>query len=56
MHPLAEARLFGDEGRTWQQLVPTYQGTFRQLVYGALPSAAAIAQTLSQVGARLQDL
>ncbi|GAC1602719.1 MAG: hypothetical protein NVS3B25_31160 [Hymenobacter sp.] len=54
--PLAEARLFGDGGRTWQRLVPTYEGAFRQLVYGALPPAAAIEQTLGQVGARLQDL
>jgi predicted nucleotidyltransferase component of viral defense system len=55
-HPLAEARLFSDGGRTWQQLVPTYQGAFRQLVYGALPLAAAIGQTLGQVGARLRAL
>jgi len=54
-HPLANARLFGDEGSTWQQLVPTYQGAFRQLVYGVMPPAAAIQLTLGQVGARLRD-
>jgi predicted nucleotidyltransferase component of viral defense system len=54
-HPLAQARLFADAGRTWQQLVPTYQGAFRQLVYGVLPPAAAIQLALSQVGARLRD-
>jgi len=54
--PLAQARLFADEGRTWQQLVPTYQGAFRQLVYGALPPAAAIEQNLSHIGVRLLEL
>ncbi|SMB81060.1 Domain of unknown function DUF1814 [Hymenobacter roseosalivarius DSM 11622] len=51
--PLAEAQLFADEGRTWQQLVSTYQGVFRQLVYGALPSPQAVQQTLVAIGRRL---
>ncbi|QKG55020.1 nucleotidyl transferase AbiEii/AbiGii toxin family protein [Hymenobacter sp. BRD67] len=53
--PLAEARLFSDGGSTWQQLVPTYQGAFRQLVYGGLPPTGDIQRTLGQVGARLRD-
>lgn len=53
--PLAQARLFADPGQTWQQLVPTYQGAFRQLVYGVLPPATAIQLALGQVGARLRD-
>ena len=55
-HPLAEARLFADAGQTWQQLVPTYQGAFRQLVYGALPPATAVQQSLAAIAARLQLL
>lgn len=54
--PLTQAQLFADGGRTWARLVPTYQEAFRQLVYGVLPSAEAIGQTLARIGARLQEL
>lgn len=54
--PLREARLFADEGRLWQQLLPTYQGIFRQLVHGPLPTPAAVAATLAMVGKRLATL
>ncbi|OWP61526.1 hypothetical protein CDA63_19005 [Hymenobacter amundsenii] len=52
--PLAEARLFADQGLTWQQLIPTYQSNFRQLVYGVLPSPLAVKQTLDSIGQRLR--
>jgi predicted nucleotidyltransferase component of viral defense system len=55
-HPLARARLFADAGRTWQELVPTYQGAFRQLVYGNLPPAAAVQQSLTGIAVRLGSL
>ncbi|GAA3944314.1 nucleotidyl transferase AbiEii/AbiGii toxin family protein [Hymenobacter algoricola] len=55
-HPLAQARLFADAGQTWQQLVPTYQGAFRQLVYGLLPPATSVEQSLAAIAARLQVL
>lgn len=54
--PLTQAPLFADGGRTWARLVPTYQNDFRKLVYGALPPAEAIGQTLAHIGARLQEL
>jgi predicted nucleotidyltransferase component of viral defense system len=55
-HALADAILFADAGRTWQQLVPTYQGAFRQLVYGALPPAAAVQKSLAAIAGRLRLL
>ncbi|WP_167852132.1 nucleotidyl transferase AbiEii/AbiGii toxin family protein [Hymenobacter elongatus] len=54
--PLAEALLFADADRTWRQLVPTYQGAFRQLVYGALPPETSVQQTLTWIGRRLHGL
>lgn len=54
--PLREALLFADEGRLWRQLVPTYQGVFRQLVYGPLPAPAAVAAALATVGHRLAGI
>ncbi|AWM32187.1 hypothetical protein DDQ68_04895 [Hymenobacter nivis] len=54
--PLAQAPLFADGGRTWARLIPTYQDGFRKLVYGILPPAAAVGQTLALIGARLQVL
>ncbi len=56
VHPLSDAALFSDGRRTWQRLVPTYQGLFRQLVRGPLPTPAAIANTLATIGQRLQSL
>lgn len=55
-HPLTQAQLFADGGRTWARLIPTYQDGFRKLVYGTLPPAEAIGQTLALIGARLQEL
>ena len=54
--PLSQARLFADAGQTWQQLTPTYLGAFRQLVYGVLPPAAAVQESLASIAARLQQL
>ena len=54
--PLGEAALFADAGRTWQRLLPTYRGVFRQLVHGPLPAPAAVADTLATIGQRLQTL
>lgn len=55
-HPLAQARLFADSGETWQQLIPTYQGAFGQLVYGPLPPAAMVKQSLATIADRLRPL
>ena len=54
--PLREAVLFNDGGQTWARLVPTYQSLFRQLVHGALPAPAAVADTLAVIGQRLDTL
>ena len=53
---LRGAQLYADEGRLWQQLIPTYQGIFRQLVHGSLSMPAAVAATLATVGQRLTTL
>lgn len=52
--PLAEAALFSDVGQLWAQLLPTYYGTFKQLVYGKLPDASTVAATLKAIGLRLR--
>lgn len=52
-HSLGEAAFFADGGKLWRQVTPTYQGVFRQLVYGVLPDPAAVAATLALVGQRL---
>ena len=54
--PLTQAQLFADGGRTWARLIPTYQADFRKLVYGTLPPAGAVGQTLALIGVRLQEL
>ncbi|TPG59459.1 nucleotidyl transferase AbiEii/AbiGii toxin family protein [Hymenobacter nivis] len=54
--PLTQAQLFADGGRTWARLIPTYLDGFRKLVYGVLPPAGAVGQTLALVGTRLQAL
>lgn len=54
--PLTQAQLFADGGRTWARLTPTYQDDFRKLVYGTLPPAGEVGQTLVLIGARLQEL
>jgi predicted nucleotidyltransferase component of viral defense system len=54
--PLAEAAVFADVAGTWPRLLTTYQGAFRQLVHGKLPTPANVSTTLTMIGNRLRTL
>ena len=54
-HP-KDALLFRDTNDTWAQLKDVYTNDFANLVYGKLPSAQDVSQTLRRISQRLQQL
>lgn len=54
-HP-ATANIFSQAATLWPELSATYQGVFRNLVYGTLPPEAAIVQTLEIISSRLKEI
>jgi hypothetical protein len=51
-HP-ADALLFSDLDRVWPQLRSTYYGSFKNLVFGELPTDEQVFQTLTRIKKRL---
>ncbi|WP_421828342.1 nucleotidyl transferase AbiEii/AbiGii toxin family protein [Larkinella sp.] len=51
-HP-ADALLFSDLDRVWPELRSTYHGSFKNLVFGELPTDEAVFQTLGRINDRL---
>lgn len=51
-HP-NEARIFSDVESVWKELQTTYNGDFRNLVYGELPDDKSVAETLNRIKKRL---
>lgn len=48
--PLSKALLFAELAATWKKLEHVYNGDFKKLVYGKLPKASEIKNTLEVVG------
>lgn len=53
-HPASEALIFKKE--TWNKLKATYQGDFKDLVYGEFPNETEIDATLQTVATRLLNI
>lgn len=53
IHHPNEAIIFKDIENIWQDLRTTYNGNFRKLVYGKLPSDADVAVTIQKIKERL---
>ncbi len=54
-HP-ASALIFDKPKNTWEQLKNTYNGSFKELVYGELPTEIEILETLKIVSQRLTEI
>jgi len=47
-HP-GSAVIFDSPEKVWQHIVDAYRGTFKQMVYGELPSESDLLDTLSKI-------
>jgi hypothetical protein len=54
-HP-KEALLFQDTAATWARIRPTYEGSFKDMLFKTLPPAADVQASLEVVAARLEQL
>jgi predicted nucleotidyltransferase component of viral defense system len=54
-HP-SEALVFKDLEHVWEELKTTYNGDFKNLVYGDLPNDEAVLETLKQIKERLKSI
>ena len=54
-HP-NKARMFADLDSVWNQLTPTYNGAFKDLVFGNLPNETAVLATLIRIKERLSAI
>ena len=52
-HPPSEALMFANVGRVWNELKSTYNGAFRNLVFGTLPADEHVLGTLQKLKGRL---
>lgn len=49
----AQALIFADLGKVWPQMRSTYNGTFKNLVFGELPDENSVLITLKRIKERL---
>lgn len=54
-HPL-ESLIFSEPDNVWVELSKVYQGEFKNLVYGKLPAAEAVLNTLKMISERLTTI
>jgi hypothetical protein len=54
-HPI-EALIFKDLVNVWDQLKSIYNGDFRNLVYGDLPSVDLVLSTMKTIKKRLEQI
>ena len=54
-HPIS-AIIFSEPENTWEQLKNTYNGSFKELVYGNFPDEVAILNTLKIISKRLKKV
>jgi hypothetical protein len=53
IHP-AKALMFSDLDRVWTELQSTYNGSFKNLVFGELPAEELVFQTMKRIKGRLE--
>lgn len=53
IHHPQKSVLFQKLESTWEKLTPTYNGSFKKLVFGDLPNEAEVFETLNQIKERL---
>lgn len=51
-HP-GSAPIFDRPEKVWQEIAAAYQGAFKQMVYGELPSESDLLETLEKIGKRI---
>jgi len=56
LQPPNQARIFADLDSVWSQLIPTYNGAFKNLVYGILPAEIEIYTTLVRIKERIEGI
>ncbi len=56
IHHPNEAIIFKDLENTWKELKLSYNGDFKNLVYGALPDEAAVLNTLKRIKERMASI
>jgi hypothetical protein len=56
IHHPNEALIFKDLDQVWNELRVAYNGDFKNLVYGVLPSDEAVLSTMRKIKARLTDI
>ncbi|MEI7527241.1 MAG: nucleotidyl transferase AbiEii/AbiGii toxin family protein [Mariniphaga sp.] len=56
IHPPNEALIFRDLDQVWNDLRVAYNGDFKNLVYGVLPSDEAVLSTMKKIKARLTSI
>ncbi len=54
-HP-SNAIIFKELESVWIALMPTYNGTFKNLVYGQLPTDIAVLETLKRIKDRVKSI
>ena len=54
-HP-NESKFFGEIKTIWESLRITYEGTFKQLVYGSFPNATEVFETIEFIKKRLSTI
>ncbi len=54
-HPVS-ALIFRKPEQTWKQLINTYNGNFKELIYGDIPSENEIMETIIKVSKRLEEV
>ncbi len=54
-HP-GSAAIFDSPEKVWQHIMDAYQGSFKQMVYGELPSESDLLDTLSKIGTRIKPI
>jgi len=52
-NPPAQALIFADLGKVWPEMRSTYNGTFKNLVFGELPDENSVLITLERIKSRL---
>jgi predicted nucleotidyltransferase component of viral defense system len=54
-HPVS-AVIFDSPEKVWQHIMDAYQGSFKKMVYGELPSEFDLLDTLSKIGTRIKPI
>jgi len=56
IHHPNKAKIFDEIESVWKQLIPSYNGAFKDLVFGNFPTESEILATLKQIKERLSSI